>query len=313
MQCELLNHYQFDDKIIKPFNQDRIKIIDNHYIQSPLNYIGGKYKLLTQLQSLFPKKINTFIDLFAGGFNVGININQAKHIICNDYMFYIVELYQTLHSMSIEAILDYINYQITKFELSKTNSFGYHLFREYYNINKNPLDLYILICFAFNHQIRFNSNHYFNTPFGKNRSSFNETLKNKLIQFHKKLITLNISFSNLKFIEYDISNLQKQDFIYCDPPYLISNGSYNDGKRGFDGWSITEEYQLLSFLEEANSNNIKFALSNLFTHKGSSNEILISWAKKYNINKIQSNYSNSNYQLKNRNPNTSMEVLITNY
>ena len=39
----------------------------NNYIQSPLNYTGGKYKLLNQLVPLFPKNINTFIDLFGGG------------------------------------------------------------------------------------------------------------------------------------------------------------------------------------------------------------------------------------------------------
>ena len=35
-------------------------------LQSPLNYKGGKYKLLPQLIPLFPKKIHTFVDLFCG-------------------------------------------------------------------------------------------------------------------------------------------------------------------------------------------------------------------------------------------------------
>lgn len=53
------------------------------YIKSPLNYIGGKHKILPQLFTAFPKKVDTFVDLFAGGFNVGINVN-AERIICND-------------------------------------------------------------------------------------------------------------------------------------------------------------------------------------------------------------------------------------
>ena len=44
-------------------------------IQSPLNYTGGKFKLLPQILPLFPKNINTFVDLFCGGCNVGINID----------------------------------------------------------------------------------------------------------------------------------------------------------------------------------------------------------------------------------------------
>ncbi|MCR4559278.1 MAG: DNA adenine methylase, partial [Bacteroidales bacterium] len=46
----------------------------NKFVQSPLNYIGGKYKLLPQILPYFPQKINTFVDLFCGGCNVGINV-----------------------------------------------------------------------------------------------------------------------------------------------------------------------------------------------------------------------------------------------
>ena len=65
------------------------------YIKSPLNYTGGKYKLLNSLFDIFPNNINTFVDLFAGGFNVGINVNANK-IICNDQINYLIELYEFL-------------------------------------------------------------------------------------------------------------------------------------------------------------------------------------------------------------------------
>ena len=39
----------------------------NSYIKSPLNYVGGKYKLLNEIIPLFPNDINTFVDLFGGG------------------------------------------------------------------------------------------------------------------------------------------------------------------------------------------------------------------------------------------------------
>ena len=43
-------------------------------IKSPMNYIGGKYKLLTQILSLFPSKINKFYDVFGGGANLSLNV-----------------------------------------------------------------------------------------------------------------------------------------------------------------------------------------------------------------------------------------------
>jgi DNA adenine methylase len=56
-------------------------------IRSPLNYIGGKSKLLPQLLPLFPKEIDKFIDLFAGGCNVGINVSANK-INFNDNLIF---------------------------------------------------------------------------------------------------------------------------------------------------------------------------------------------------------------------------------
>ena len=52
-------------------------------IKSPLNYTGGKFKLLPQILPLLPDDIGTFVDLFCGGGNVGVNI-RAEKIICND-------------------------------------------------------------------------------------------------------------------------------------------------------------------------------------------------------------------------------------
>lgn len=61
-------------------------------IKSPLNYVGGKYKLLPQILPYIPDNINTFVDLFTGGCNVGININANK-IICNDLEAVVINLF----------------------------------------------------------------------------------------------------------------------------------------------------------------------------------------------------------------------------
>jgi len=284
-------------------------------IKSPLNYIGGKYKLLEQILPLFPKEINRFVDLFAGGCNVGINVN-ADEIIFNDNLTYLIELFQTFHSKELEAVITHIENRILEFDLSLTNEEGYKKIREFYNENKNPLDLFVLIAYSFNHQIRFNNSHKFNNPFGKNRSSFNKTMKLNLERFIIQLKNKNIQFSNVSFEKYDYSFLSKNDFVYCDPPYLITTGSYNDGKRGFKGWSEKEEFDLLKILKQLNSKSVNFALSNVIEHKGKSNDILINWLNQnpsFNVNYLNKNYSNSNYQTKNRDKNGSVEVLITNY
>ncbi len=47
--------------------------------------------MLKDIIPLFPEKINTFVDLFGGGFNVGVNVN-AERIIYNELCNQVVEL-----------------------------------------------------------------------------------------------------------------------------------------------------------------------------------------------------------------------------
>ena len=285
------------------------------FIKSPLNYIGGKYKILSQIIPLFPKKIDTFVDLFAGGCNVAINV-EAKKIYVNDNLTYLIETYKVLNKKTLNTTLAYIETRIKEFKLSLTNAKGYIKLRQIYNKDKNPLDLFVLIAFSFNHQLRFNNNPQFNNPFGKNRSSFNENMKKNLINFIKKLKEKHLMFTDLSFEQFDFSYLTNDDLVYCDPPYLITLGTYNDGKRGFKGWNKVEEKLLYETLDKLNEKRVKFALSNVIEHKGKSNDILKEWLKSnpsYNINYLNNHYSNSNYHTKNRDKNSSIEVLITNY
>jgi len=284
-------------------------------IKSPLNYIGGKAKILDQILPFFPKEINNFIDLFAGGCNVGINVTANK-IYFNDNLIFLIEMYKTFQKNDLDITLKHIENRIKQFELSLTNEEGYKKIRELYNKKKNPIDLFVLIAFSFNHQIRFNNSHGFNNPFGRERSSFNSNMKQNLERFIIRLKEINADFTNVSFENFDFSFLTSTDFVYCDPPYLISTGTYNDGKRGFKGWTEKEEKDLLKMLDNLDKQNIKFALSNVLEHKGKSNDILKSWVvsnPNYKINFLDFNYSNSSYQTLVRDKNASIEVLITNY
>ena len=69
-------------------------------------------------------------------------------------------------------------------------------------------------------------------------------------------------------MDFDFSLLSRGDLVYCDPPYLITTGSYNDGKRGFKDWTLKEERELLALLDDLDRQGILFALSNVFRHKG---------------------------------------------
>lgn len=286
------------------------------YIKSPLNYVGGKYKILDQIIPKFPKKINTFVDLFGGGFNVGINVD-ADTIVYNDVIEPLCELMNYFSNKNAEEVVQKLEDNISINGLDKENTDAFLKLRNKYNhsVYKNEddkiIDFYTLILYSFNYQIRFNQNMKYNTPFGKNRSSYNSNTKKNLEKFVNKINKINVKVSKEKFVDFDFSNLSENDFVYCDPPYLITTGSYNDGNRGIKDWTLDDEKKLLNILDDLNSKGIKFALSNVLVANDKKNEILTEWSKKYTVYIIENTFNNSNYRRKNKDD--TIEVLITNY
>ena len=271
-----------------------------------MNYTGGKFKLLPQIIPLFPQNIDTFIDMFGGGFNVGINV-KADKIIYNDLSIQVMQMLKYFQKNNLEEMLKQIENWINEYQLSKTNQEGFSNFRTFYNSNKNPLVLYTLICYAFNNQIRFNKSGDYNMPFGKDRSSFNDTLKNKFIDFVKALQSKECQFINSDFMNIlEDMDLGNKTFVYCDPPYFNSTATYNE--QG--GWTEKNELQLRELLIQLHNKNIKWALSNNLTTNGS----LEQWANDngFKINYLNGTYGNCNYHKLDKS-NKDIEVLITNY
>ena len=275
-----------------------------NYIKSPLNFIGGKYKLLKEILPLFPENIDTFVDLFGGGFNVGVNVN-AEHIVYNDISEPVVKLLRYIKVSDIDKLLSEIDSYIELYNLSKENKEGYLQLRDDYNNGiKTSMKFYTLLCYSFNNQIRFNKKGEYNMPFGKDRSSFNPTLREKFVKFHEKLKEIECYFYNIPFEDFDYSELNINDFLYCDPPYLNSIATYNE--QG--GWGEEQEKILLNTLDELNQKGIRFALSNNLKY---GNHLLDEWKNKYNVHYLNGDYSNCNYHKIDRSQD--IEVLITNY
>ena len=302
-------------------------------IQSPLNYTGGKYKLLPQILPHFPDSIDVFVDLFCGGCNVGINVNANK-VIYNDVDEHLLYLYNTFKNLDKQSTFEWIHEIIDKYQLSDVSKNGYDYYgcesgkglgdynREHYlklrqDFNTKITEdyyyyimLYVIIVYAFNNQIRFNSKGEFNLPVGKR--DFNKKMAEKLSAFIDVIQSQNCVFTCKDFRDFDISGLDGNDLVYVDPPYLITCATYNE--QG--GWNEQSEKDLLAFLDNLSANGIKFALSNVLRSKGKENRLLIDWLERnggrYKALSLDYSYSNSNYQTKDKSS-PAEEVLIVNY
>lgn len=299
--------------------------VDDSIIKSALNYTGSKHKLLPQLLPLFPTNYSRFVDLFAGGASVTANMvkfgNSTSYII-NDIDKHVIDFFQYIANVSFDSFLRDVEFQIDKYGFSNTKQKGYDFYglssseglasfnkekflklRSDYNKNQSPILFYLLIVFGFNNQIRFNKDGEYNLPVGKR--DFNQMMEYKLRRFMNILHNKNIYFSSTDFREIKIKS---DDFVYVDPPYLLTNAAYNEN----GGWTKNDEQELYQYLDNVNKIGAKFALSNVILHKGNENELLKKWASKYQLHVLDYHYNNSNYHSTAKLSET-VEVLVTNY
>lgn len=258
---------------------------------------------------LFPNNIRYFVDLFGGGCNVGIN-SQAERIVYNEKQKEIYELFKGLYTIDKTSIIQVVEKEIHNYNNLSTKE-DYLKLREDYNQTKEWIKLFLLSCYSYCFAIRFNSKGQFNMPSGIGRSSFNESIRNRLIEFTSHIQNLKMQFVNKDFRDFNYENLKENDFVYCDPPYLISTASYNEN----GGWTQKDEFDLYNILDKLNNRHVKFALSNVIVHKGNNNESLIEWAKKYNTYSLNMKYDTKWRATRKVDeiPKETIEVLITNY
>ena len=276
--------------------------------ESPLNYIGNKTRVIPDIRKNLPQDIETFIDAFGGGFNVGINIH-SQNVIFNEYNHFVKELIESFWRYDTYSYIIYMKKIIGQFQLRRGEKESYLKVRDYYNSfpegQRDPRLLLVVILYSYQQQIRFNGNHEFNNPIGMRW--FNDKILEKLISFSRRIKQLQVKFFCGDYQEMLKHVNDGHTFIYLDPPYMLTNGSYNDGKRGFKGWNRVLEDELFRFLDKLNAEGSRFMLSYVLEHKGKINQNLLDWVNKngYHIKELGNILSISGSRRK--------EILVINY
>ncbi len=276
------------------------KDTDTVVYESPMNYQGNKSDMIEIIKSHLPNDIDVFVDGFGGGFNVGVNIDSL-YTIYNDINFFVKGIVEFMGKQDTYDNLMFIKRLIKKYNLSTENKEGYLSLREDYNRipvkKRDPRVLYTLMMFGFQQQLRFNSSHEFNNPFGTRY--FNEKLLSKFISFSRMSKEKEVTYLSVDYQQL-LQLLTPNSVIYLDPPYRNSTGSYNDGKRGFNGWSKELEQSLCNFCNLLTSKHLKFLLSYNI------NEDIISWSNQHDYQVIYVSEPQGRY-------NKREEILIKNY
>lgn len=297
-------------------------------IKTPLNYTGNKFRLLDQMQPYFPKDIKVMVDLFCGGATVGLN-TECKEVYFIDNNPMVIGLLKFFKNQEFETLVSKIETVIEKYGLSNSyrngfkyykdaineknknnglkayNNDGFYKLRNDYNLLENKESeyaftmLYTLLLYGFNNDLRFNAKGEFNLPVGK--TDFNNTNVKKLKKYLNKVKNLKTHYICADFGSKKVKKiLADADFIYMDPPYLITNATYNESNK----WNNLCEHRLLNLIDELVVNKKKFILSNVLSKKGLINEPLYYWTQKNSgniiIHHMKYSYSSASYNKKNR-------------
>lgn len=299
----------------------------NGIARSPLFYVGDKYKLIREIKTHFPERINRLIEPFVGGGSVMMNV-EANGYLLNDINSYVIaihrmlcgfighedEFYNQLFAMVNQYGLslsyaghtapDEFKREFPKTYYAKYNKQAYGQLKNDFNkgSKEDIVRLYMLLIYGFNRMLRFNSKGYFNLPVGD--VDFNQNTRDALDDYFRLLANKQVEWHNQDFREFlGGIDFQEDDLVYLDPPYLITFSEYNKF------WNDETEHDLLTILDELNARGIHFAVSNVTHYKGKINDAFLEWSMCYTSNPIKSNYISFNDNtIKSFN-----EVLVTNY
>ncbi len=302
-------------EIDKNFHKKSKARLNDSLIKPAINHLGNKFRMISTLHSeMQVKGIKNFVDAFAGSAVVSASFKGAEKYWINDYDKNLSNLLYFLLNTDKNTISNEINKIVKKFNLdSIPYKEGYLKLREKYNNSKEKdvRELFTLVLFGFNQQIRTNSKGEFNTPPGK--TMWTEYQKEKMFKFVKAFENRHVEIHDWDFEEFVNHVLAQtnpdETIYYFDPPYLITNATYNSV------WGEESEERLLKLLNKITKSKSKWILSNVLESKGETNMKLkefIDNNKNLKLIDINLNYTNSNYQRK-KYKEKDREIILKNF
>lgn len=303
-------------------------MITNNY----LNYIGSKDRYLPQILDLLKKAqekldADILVDLFCGSAVVAMNAKDYfKKTICYDACEPLIAIHKWLQGTeSGESAAQEIDNLVKAFGLSKDDKENFIKLRSTWNTLRtalgqlNPAMLYCLVTHSYNYSFHFNKKGEYNAPSGATRSSFNSSLRKKMINWKDKMENgSSISFNALDFRKvftdewaYLTVGDNLKTVFFIDPPYSASV-SKHPYRNPLLKWDEDEDRELIKYLDMLNDKGHIFVFTNVLVNNGITNVILKNWIaeKGYRVVPVSIDYNNCSYQR--RNEGNTEEVIITN-
>jgi DNA adenine methylase len=275
----------------------------NKLISPFVKWVGGKRQLIKSIMDVLPKNIKdyTYVEPFIGGGAVFFHI-QPKNAIINDYNSELINVYNVVKENLDELIEDLKKhknepeyfYDIRKLDRSED-------FNKIGNVQRASRLIYLNKT-CYNGLYRVNNAGEFNSPFGKYK---NPNIINEPVL---RAVSLYLNSTNIKILTVDfediLKSLDRNSFVYLDPPYHPISESSNFTGYVQGGWDIFDQIRLREACDNLTTRGVKFLLSN------SASGFIRDQYKLYNISTVKAmRYINVDAEKRGEID----EVLIRNY
>jgi len=305
---------------------------NNYFEAKPfLKWAGGKTQLLKEFDKRLPpeitdsKTITRYVEPFLGGgamffflkrkydikesflFDINKELIIAYTVIQKDYKALIDGLSEIKHNhiQKSEEMRKEHYYNIRDDYNKQIKNFNYGIFNE--DWVERAIYLIFLNKTCFNGLFRQNKKGKFNVPFGryKNPSIYSET----------NIIEVTKALKNTEIICGDFTDayeyIEKDSFVYFDPPYRPLNKTSNFTSYSKDGFFDEDQIRLSRFFERMDEKGAYLMLSNSDPkNKDIHDDFFDDLYKNYNINRIPAKrHINSNASKRGE----INELIITNY
>ena len=269
----------------------------------PIKCQGIKTKLVSWIKdNLSDNKFDRWIEPFMGSGVVGFNIRPHKAIFA-DTNIHLINFYNAIKNGEITPAIARSFLESEGIKLVESGQKYFNEVRERFNTVFKSLDFLFLNRSCFNGMIRFNRYGKFNVPFGHKPKRFSKAYITKIVN-QIDYISQAVKILDWQFVCQDfrltLKNLDKNDFVYCDPPYLGRHVDY------FDSWNDDDEKDLFNLLDKSKA---KYILSTWHSNQFRSNKEI----EKYKKQNIQTKEHFYHVGASEKNRNAMTEALISNY
>lgn len=271
-----------------------------------LKWVGGKGRLITELEKFYPKDFDRFYEPFVGGGAMFFSINPSDGNI-NDKNEILICAYKHIRD-NVENLISLLSvlhdYYWSLQDLALKKQFYLEKRTLFNSLNNECIEKTVLLIFlnktCFNGMYRENSKGGFNVP-------FNNSEKPPICDaINLRNVSNALQRTKITSASYDeaVDSAVAGDFIYFDPPYHPINATSSFTSYNSSGFNENDQILLRDKFKELSDRGCKVMLSN------SNAPLITQLYKDFNIHEI---YAARSINATGTKRGKIAELLITNY